>query len=95
MGGKSVRVNHLLAPSATILPTRMPACSYDEALQQCACAVVDQLFVSEQSVMRIGGGDEMQPVTKKSRIEAYTVDIDGGRKAMSTQTTSTPEKVNK
>ena len=86
-----VRENPFLATPA-IKTVRLPACSHEEELQQSACAVVDQLFASEQTVKRTGGGSDMQPATKKSKNEAYTVDVDGGRKAMSTATTSTPEK---
>ena len=84
-----VRTNPFLASSAILL-VRLPACSHEEELQQSACAVVDQLFASEQSIKRTGGGSDMQPATKKMKNKAYTVDVDGGRKARSTATTSTP-----
>ena len=90
-----VRTATLIAPSANVLPIRLPACSHEEDLRQSACAVVDQLFASEQSVKRIGGGSDLQPVIKKMKNTAYTVDVDGGREAMTTTSTLTPDKVTK
>ena len=74
-----VRDQTFIAPSANVLPIRLPACSHEEDLRQSACAVVDQLFASERSVKRIGGGSDLQPEIKRMRIAAYTVDVDEKR----------------
>ena len=95
MGGTQVRQNPYLAPSAHLLPIRLPACSQEELLRQSACAVVDQLSASEPAVKRIGGGDEMQPELKRVKNIAYTVVVDSGRQARTTPPTLSSEKVNK
>ena len=95
MGGDTIRTSTLIAPSANVMPIRLPACSHKEDMRQSACAVVDQLFASEQSVKRIGGGSDLQPALKKMKNAAYTVDVDGGREAMPTTSTLTPDKVTK
>ena len=83
------------APYANLSTIRLPACSHEEALRQSGCVVVDQLFASEQSDIRIGGGSDLQPKTKRMRNAAYTVDVDGERQAMPTTSTLPPDKVTK
>ena len=95
MGGNTVRDTTLIALSANVIPIRLPACSHEEDLRQSACAVVDQLFASEQSVKRLGVGSDLQPAIKKMKNAAYTVDVDGGREARPTTSTFTPDKVTK
>ena len=95
MGGDTVRKKTFDATCANLSTIRLPACSHEEALRQSGCAVVDQLFASEQSDIRIGGGSDLQPKTKKMRNAAYTVDVDGGRQAMPTTSILPPDKVTK
>ena len=95
MGGAKVRQNPFIATSAHLLPIRLPACSPEELLRQSACAVIDQLYASEQKIKRIEGGSDVQPDTKRFKNTAYKVDVDSGRQARTTTPTPTPEKVNK
>ena len=44
----------------------------------------DELNTSEQNFKRIGGGSDMQPVTKENKNTAYTVDADSRRPAILT-----------
>ena len=90
-----VRTKTMIATSANVSPIRLPACSHEEDLRQSACAVVDQLFASEQSVKRIGGGSDLQPEIKRVRNAAYTVNIDGGREARPTISAFPSDKVTK
>ena len=90
-----VRDKTLIATSANVSPIRLPACSHEEDLRQSACAVVDQLFASEQSVKRIGGGSDLQPKTKRMRNAAYIVNVDGGREARPITATFPSDKVTK
>ena len=95
MGGGLVRDKTLIAPSPNVSPIRLLACSHEEDLRQSACAVVGQLFTSEQFVKRIGGGSDLQPEIKRMKNAAYTVNVDSGREAMPTTPTFSSDKVTK
>ena len=66
-----VRTATLIAPSANVLPIRLPTCSHEEALRRSASAVVDQFFASEQSVKRIRGGSDTAGDLKKEECRLH------------------------